>query len=118
MSVIGKVVASGISQSYDLLVTPDTFSLDDRETVGVVAEPLSSGGYRRYWLTRTTAGRLTIVGVLVVLAGQGIQTSLDVGTHWVLFDVGSTGNALLKAAKDITTLGGATLAAWQVILNS
>src|SRR5215467_5807074 len=68
----------------------------------------------------STQGRATlaIAGLLVVLLGQAIQISLDIGTHWALFDVGAAGVAVLNALKDLMTFGGAALAAWQVMLNS
>jgi hypothetical protein len=43
---------------------------------------------------------------------------MDIGTHWMVFDVGSGGIALLNVAKDVMTIGGAALAASQIVFNS
>lgn len=119
-TIVRKVVASGNSDNDQLIVTPGTFDLDDGqiEEKDVTAKPLSRGDYRRDWLTRTAAGQWTIAGILIILAGQVIQVSLDIGKHWVIFDVGPGGIALLNVAKDVLTIGGAVVAAWQVVLKS
>jgi hypothetical protein len=116
--IVLKIVASGVPESDQLLVTPGTFDLKDQDDIEVTAEPLSSSDYRRDWLTHTAPGKLTIVGLVIVLVGQAIQISMDIGTHWMVFDVGSGGIALLNVAKDVMTIGGAALAASQIVFNS
>lgn len=113
-----KVFAIGVPDSPELLVLPGTFNLKDRQRISVVAAPLSKTSYRRHWLLHTSPGQLTIAGLVIVLLGQAIQISLDIGAHWAIFNVGSAGISLLDALKDLMTFGGAALAAWQVVLNS
>ncbi|MCU1426418.1 MAG: hypothetical protein JWL83_418 [Actinomycetia bacterium] len=116
-SDVFAVVPSGAPQGDQLIVAPGTFGLDDNQEALAKCEPLSTSDYRRHWILHTAAGNLTLFGLLLVAAGQFIQISLDIGEHWVVFDLGAGGVALAKATKGALTIGGATLAFWQGLIK-
>ncbi len=117
-AIVVKAVASGVPNSTALIVTPGTFGLEDKTVANVSTVAMSTADYRRNWLLHTCAGRIAVLGLFLVLVGQAVQVSLDLGTHWTLIDVGSAGVSLLNVAKDVLTFGGAALALWQVVINS
>jgi|ERR1700722_8987265 len=114
-TIILKAVPSGVEESTQLIVVPGTFGLADTGTTPVATKSWSSREYRWNWLWRTTAGHLTVLGLLIVVLGQVAQVTLDAGVHWTPFNIGTSG---MKVLQDILTFGGAALAAWQVALNS
>jgi len=113
-----RVVASGTPTGDQLIVAPGTFGLLDNAEATAQCQPWTLGAYRRDWLVHTKAGQLTLLGLLLVIVGQVIQISLDIGGHSVVFDIGAGGVAIAKSSKGVLTIVGATLAAWQGLLKS
>jgi hypothetical protein len=69
-------------------------------------------------LRHTWPGRLTLIGLLLVVVGQLVNIALELGKEWSLFDIGPDGVAVAKAAVAALTLVGAAVAAWQGLLKS
>lgn len=117
-SVVLRLFPTGTPHGDQLIVEPGIFGLSDGEHTAVSYEPLTGADYRRYWLLHTRNGRLALFGLVLVVIGQAIQVSLDIGSAWVWIPVGTEGVALAKALRGILTIAGAALALYQAVLKS
>ncbi|MEN8602892.1 hypothetical protein [Microbacterium rhizosphaerae] len=101
-----KAEPRGFGEGDEVFVTPDTFDLPDRQQINGFAEKTTAFAARMRWLFQTTAGVITLVGLVLALIAAGINIALQVGEIAPVFVVGSDGVGVLKAVVLVLGIGG------------
>ena len=102
-------VRMGTHTSSQFWVPPGTFGLDNGQITDVTPEPLSGSTYRFHRLTSTGAGLLTLLGLVLAVAGVVISSSLAVGEVWAPLKISSSQQAGMLVVSAILQVGGLTL---------